>query len=231
MKFLSSYYKKQQEGAPGAVSILVQHVKCRKTRVCFACICADEAGRRGEYGAVRLLEWFYAKGIRLCAGGGERAFQRAEEGLLSSLEEVLEELGGIGKGRNREALPLQTAGILCAGCRFILFSLGRQRIYAINTRFMRANIKCLTRGTGQLYVKRGALQAGIGILLGTENFFESAGEETLLEVLTQKELRTQIQAEKRLKELGEAKVPAQCGPDRTAADIVKAAGAVLVCAR
>ena len=239
MKYVSSYYRKQEEGAPGAVSLLLQHVKCGKIPVCLACVCKAEEPQGVSYPASQLLEWFYKTGIRLCAGGDDRNFRRVKAGLRAMLEEWEKRPGDCAEAVRKQVWHI--SGILCAGARFLLFYHGKQRIYVINTKFLRPHLKCLASEADSLCMESGILEPGIGILLATESFFDQVTEEMVRECLAQRDLCTQTRADKHLWELGET-ARARWEENAEAEEAVKkqtqrkaeapaAKGAVLVCVR
>lgn len=84
--------------------------------------------------------------------------------------------------------------LLCIG-REILVLGGGQNLMLVNTSF----------GTGRVTPLRGSFRGGIepgaGLLLATDGFLKSVGEQNLREVLRLPEIRTKEQADRRLREL------------------------------
>lgn len=84
--------------------------------------------------------------------------------------------------------------LLCIG-REILVLGGGQNLMLVNTSF----------GTGRVTPLRGSFRSGIepgaGLLLATDGFMKSVGEQNLREVLRLPEIRTKEQADRRLREL------------------------------
>ncbi len=218
MKYISSYYRGEECGQAspgkesgalcGRASIVLQQVRCGNLPVFFAWVCGEKAAEdsAGAYMTGRLLDWFYKKITGLCRRGSWREMKAAEKSLTGEVEEIERELAlwNAGKEDGEKGELTLAAGILCMGRSFLLYSKGQQRIYALNTRFLRPNLRLLSGESGQWQVKRGVLQSGIGILLGTESFYQGLTEEMVRECLEVGALSDELRVEKRLKELGEA---------------------------
>ena len=57
---------------------------------------------------------------------------------------------------------------------------------------------------GRLWIQRGAMEAGIGILIASDSFYKSIPQEDMQECLAVKDIRDPGQAQRRLLELGRA---------------------------
>lgn len=214
MEYMSSFYWQQEENAHNSTSLLLQQVMLGKNTVLLGGICtdkADNAGRESSYLTGQLLGWFYGRGLTLFHKGGEKEMREMQKSLGEVLNRLSRELATC---KNRKKIPVQNpgpdiSGILCIGCHFVVFYCGEQRIYALNTKFLRPHMKCLAGGRESvpdqgIQMKYGILQPGVGILLATEPFYRYLTDDMLRECLAARQLRTQLQLDKRLEELGRA---------------------------
>lgn len=192
MKYLSAFYRQQEEH--NSTALVLQQLYHRRTRtpVLLACVCASEGREKEEAGhwITQLLNWFYETGLGLCRSKSERNWKHMED----SLEKCCRSSGDI-----------RFAGILCAGNHYLLFCQGRQQAVLLNSRYGRANCRNLS-GEGKaaegFHMQGGIMQKGIGILLATAPFPEIISPRLLKECLNVKEIHRQNQLEKRLRELG-----------------------------
>lgn len=224
-------------------SVVLQQVRCGSLPVLFAWVCGERAAAETEWAAERtgtdkesayteedsagaymtgrLLDWFYKKALGLCKRGLWPKMKAAEKSLMGEIAEIEEELALWKAGKGGRGLDSVT-GILCVGSSFLLCSRGHQRTYAMNTRFLRPNLRLLTGESTSWQIRRGILQPGIGIVLGTESFYRGLTEEMVRECLEIEALSEVLRLEKRLQELGET----ENGNGR-----MEGKGAVLFCTR
>lgn len=179
MEYVTTCYRRQ--GESGCSLLLLQYL-CRQTPVCFACICTVEgAGNVRMCGnmAEKLKSWCHSVPWHRAAKHPCR--------WLVKLEKELSDLTAAGGG-------IRLTQLLCIG-REILVLGGGQNLMLVNTSF----------GTGRVTPLRGSFRGGIepgaGLLLATDGFLKSVGEQNLREVLRLPEIRTKEQADRRLREL------------------------------
>lgn len=197
MRFLTSYYRRGED--PGSSLTLQQVMRVRgKLPIVLACVCGEdgptEKSKRGAAFCVKLTDWFHDSALIQCG-------RRKEADLSIMMEEVVRMAEGC----------FSVAGIFCLGHEFFLFYRGEQRICLLNRRFLRSNKKELSKSTdpaGALFAEEGVLQGDVGILLGTNAFFDGISSEELTDCLDAHAIKDQAQAERRLKELG------CCGEER-----------------
>lgn len=187
MEYLTAHYRRQEEGG---CSLLLQQYLCRRVPVCFACLCTAEGekGRR-ECGKLTesLLSWCRGVSWHRAAGRPGAWIGR----LGGELEELTEAFGeDAGPDGVRHSLLLGIGGeILALG--------GGQDLSLLSTFFGRGKLTALP---GRF---RGCLEPGAGILLATEGFMQNVGQKGMEEALGLREIGTEEQAARRLKELGE----------------------------
>lgn len=179
MEYVTTCYRRQ--GESGCSLLLLQYL-CRQTPVCFACICTVEgAGNVRMCGnmAEKLKSWCHSVPWHRAAKHPCR--------WLVKLEKELSDLTAAGGG-------IRLTQLLCIG-REILVLGGGQNLMLVNTSF----------GTGRVTPLRGSFRGGIepgaGLLLATDGFLKSVGEQNLREALRLPEIRTKEQADRRLREL------------------------------
>lgn len=202
MELFSTYYWQQGENA---TSLVLQQVICKKGSLpaLLACVCTEKRqedgmmakGTGGNF-CGRLADWFHEEFLPGCLKGAAMDMGTAGSRLQQmAAHAVGEEL----------TAGLSVAGILCSGEHFVLFYQGEQRIYLLNTRFLRPSVKCLTghTDTGILRVQEGIMQQNIALLLATEPFYRVIPEQTWKECLNVRDIREERRAGKRLEELGE----------------------------
>lgn len=191
MRFLTSFYRQGPD--PNSALTLQQVLRDRgRMPIVLACVCG-ESGPGAEKGAgaafcVKLTDWFHESALVRCG-------RKREPDLSALMGEVAQMAEG----------SFSTAGIFCVGHRFFLFYRGEQRICLLNRRFLRPNIRELSRRTdqtGEFQIEEGSLQGDVGILIGTEGFFHGISREDLAGCLTAEAIGDPGQAERRLEELG-----------------------------
>lgn len=191
MNFMTSCY--WTEGIP-PTSLILQQVtrKWEKMPLVMACVCEEdlpvEDQGAGEHFCIQLTDWFHECVLKRCS--------RVRKPDPAALKAELTQL--------TEAARFSVAGILCVGERFLLFYRGKQRIYLLNSRFLRPNLKELSVSTkeGAVVMEEGFLQDKVGLLLGTDSFYRGISEEEIRNCLAVDAVRNEIQAGRRLTELG-----------------------------
>ncbi len=192
MEYLTARFRGAEESA---AALLLQQYVCRRAPVCFACIasCEGENGQEaGKYMTGRLLLWCRRFPWRKAVIRPERWMRRAEGQLRDEIRCAGEELrasGTVGKGQE-----MKLTAFLGIGEELLALGEG-QRLYLLSTAFGRGAARRLE---GEF---RGCLEPGAGILLATDSFLENVTERELGEVLRPPEIKTEVQAEKRLREL------------------------------
>ena len=178
MEYLTTCYKRQGESG---CSLLLQQYLCRQTPVCFACLCTAEGGdaeRICRDTAESLLNW-----------SRKAAWHKAAVRPFIWLERFERELTYL-----PETAGLKLTLFLCIEAEILVLG-GGQNLSLLSTSFGRGQAIELP---GQF---RGRLEPGAGLLLATDGFLKNVEGKSLEEVLRIQEIRTEEQAERRLKEL------------------------------
>ena len=222
MEFLTSYYWRQGEGSEGGTSLILRQGTLREIPLAFACLCTDsQGGRETDYITGQLLEWYRMNSGAFVSRRGGVKIERMREKLRNALERIEDEFYSEGKkqGGREKRQNSDLSGILCAGGSFLLFFRGTHRIYLANTRFLRPHLKPKAAGEcggrdRELHMESGRMEPGIGVLLATATFYGCLAEKDLAQCLEADRLRSQIQLDKRLEELGreaEKNAPSETG--------------------
>lgn len=193
MKYLTAYYKRQGEHG---CSLLLQHYLCGQVPVCFAALCTSEGGRCGEVcreATARLMGWCRSVPWHSAAKKTDLWLRHREKELEEKLGCSGEE-GPYGDGLPGDGEAVRTTLLLGVGEEISVLG-GGQNVRLLSTSFGRGRVRKLP---GQF---RGSLEAGAGILLATDGFLRSVEEDKMAEALHLPEIRTEEQAERRLKEL------------------------------
>ncbi|MCM1191328.1 MAG: hypothetical protein NC123_06020 [Butyrivibrio sp.] len=181
MEYLTTCYRRQGESG---CSLLLQQFLCRRTPVCFACLCTAESSGICRDTAESLLNW--SRGIPWHRAAARPAL------WLKRFEKELTDITDLSGGAARRGRRLT----LLLGVGEELLALGGgQNLFLLSTSFGRGRAVELP---GQF---RGCLEAGAGLLLATDGFLEGVDRRSLEETLGLREIRTEEQAERRLKEL------------------------------
>lgn len=185
MEYLTTCYRRQGEGG---CSLLLQQYLCRRTPVCFACLCTaegEESGRRCRDTVESLLNWS-RKIPWHRAAGRPGPWLKQLEGELTDLPEV--------SGTAAVCGEVKLTLFLAIGEEILALG-GGQRLSLLSISFGRGKAVELP---GQF---RGCMEAGAGLLLATDGFLKKAEGKILEEALRLCEIRTSKQGERRLKEL------------------------------
>lgn len=196
MDYLTTCYRRQEEGG---CSLLLQQYLCRQTPVCFACLCSAAGGEGRKVCrsmAESLLNWSRKAPWHRAAGHPAPWLERFEY----ELTDLLGSFGSTGDDGERK-LTL----FLCIGEEILVLG-GGQNLSLLTTSFGRGKTVELP---GQF---RGCLESGAGLLLATGGFLKNVGEKDLEEALRIREIRTEKQAERHLREIAAPRQPASfCG--------------------
>lgn len=198
MDFLSAYYWQQVNNRS---SLLLQQYACGGTVVLFACVCMgqDGDGRVSGYMTGRLLRWFRNLSLRRLAKRTEREMRAARKSLERVVERTDRELASAGLSEAGQDAAL--AGVFCVGESFLLFYRGRQRIWLINTSFGRAYTDRIGADSEVFCVEEGILEPDVGLLMAVGRGCFSDVERMMGEGLSVREVLTEEQMEKHLREL------------------------------
>lgn len=181
MEYLTTYHKRQGEGG---CSLLLQHYLCGLVPVCFAVLCTSE-GERGEAvcreAVVRLMGWCRSVPWHSAAKRTGLWLDRREKELGYGMY-----LPGDG--------TIKITLLLGVGEEILVLG-GGQNVRLLSSSFGRGRVRELP---GQF---RGSMEVGAGILLATDGFLGSVEGDKMAEALRLSEIRTEKQAERRLKEL------------------------------
>lgn len=214
MQYFTAYY-----GLPAAestVSVLLKQVyhKRRKMPVVLACVSTEKdtylteglpGTKWGKQLLCMLTDWFYGAALSLCTRRGERGMDAMADSLGKRLGEMFE--------NHPELLTCQWVGALCVGERVLLFRRGEMCIKLLNTKNHRPycqELKIWKKESSGLAVWSGTIQRGAGILLATKAFFSTIPAGKMEQCLNVREIRSQEQCERRLKEVGGC-----CEPEQT----------------
>ncbi len=196
MEYLTACCRQRGEGG---CALLLQQYLCRRVPVCFACICTAEEDRGRETCgnmAERLLNWCRGVPWHRAAGRPDVWLERAEK-ELTDLIDGSRDRPNRGEDRGRGALRVTI--LLGIGAEILALG-GGQNLSLLNTSFGRGKAAGLP---GRF---RGSLEPGAGLLLATDGFLKGVEGRSLEEALGLPEIKTEEQAERRLRELA-----AYCG--------------------
>lgn len=192
MEYLTTCYRQQGESG---CSLLLQQYLCRQMPVCFACLCTEEGegGRvRCRYAAESLLNWSRKVPWHKAARRPGRWLERLEGELINLTEEQAR-----GAASREERKMTLLIGI---GEEILVLGSG-QNIILLSTSFGRG------KSVRQQEQFRGYLEPGAGLLLATDGFLKNIAGESLEEALRIQEIRTEEQADRRLREIAALREP------------------------
>lgn len=223
MEYVTTCYRRQ--GESGCSLLLLQYL-CRQTPVCFACICTVEgAGNVRMCGnmAEKLKTWCHSVPWHRAARCPCRWLVKLEKelsDLTADRTAVREEMAAAGQtamdGQMAATGGIRLTLLLCIGREILVLGDG-QNLMLVNTSLGAGRVTPLQGSF------RGAIEPGAGLLLATDGFMKSVGEQNLREVLCLPEIRTKEQADRRLGELlnlnfREFSFPWKCGGAEKAAE-------------
>lgn len=219
------YWERGGRAGHNQDSVVLQQVLTARGRVVMAAVCDGMGGlAQGEtasgYVTRRLQEWFYESLLR--AVQKRKAYwiiRRSLERLVYDMQEQLSRYAGQEKIRLGSTMTV----LVLWEKTYLLWHLGDSRGYRVSAscRGRRAgSMHCLTtdhvRGRNQLtkcvgsfgYMrpdfKMGTCGSGQAFLLCSDGFRHYIGEQELADVLNPAVIETEQQAERRLREIGEA---------------------------
>lgn len=196
MQYFATHY--WRSGEKNTASLVLQQAYHKRKRMPVLLACIQKNGREKSAFSGEAIDWFYGKCLELCNRNGEKGIKTVERAFTDFLKQAIQE-------KACDNSEFEVAGILIVGKCFVMFQKGRQRIRLINTRnhcsFCR-DIAIDGASVGGLCFQAGIIQKGVGILLTTDVFDENISCDMVQECLNVRELRTQEQVDKHLRELG-----------------------------
>lgn len=193
MRLNSAFYR---QGGGSRTSVLLQQVTRKKDScgIMLTCICTmEESASVGSKLCERLLCSFREDILAKNVGSMAECRHTIEKILMY-------EAGDCRKG----LLKHSYSGMLCIDSEVLLFAAGAQRIYLINSAFMRPQLG-LILGEGDFYTPRivqAEIERGAGVLLGTEPFYKYMDERLIKECLFVKSDKDGKKTERHLDEYG-----------------------------
>ncbi len=201
MNFNSHYlWERGSRVQRNGVSLVLQHVQIRKKQVLLACVCESDPREEELYSGYfteRMVEWFHQRYLKLFFG--EKALVGAIEDLQKEKELILREINSNGRKKGFVE-KLHFCMILIKDEQFALLKSGNCKVYLLNKRFNRQQIKEWTV-FDENDLCSGELQKNIGLILGTESFWKGVVKTGREEVLFLDRRADDLRIEKRLNEL------------------------------
>lgn len=213
-------------------SLMLHQVLTRRGRVLMAVVCDGMGGlQKGEtasgYLAERLQEWFYGSLLR--ALRKKKPFWMIRRSLDRTVYYVQEQLRQYGRKAQLDLGTTMSVLVLWEST-YMIWHLGDSRIYRIRGDCRRKKGKrqggsrmaaeCMTvdhvKGRNRLTkcvgsfgyfrpdYRMGTVKAGEAFLLCSDGFYHCVEEQELADILHPGQLREEQQAERRLKEIGDA---------------------------
>lgn len=190
MKFLTGYFC----CANSHSALVLQQVTRRQGNlpIVFAFVETDfQCGSDCGSFAREMTEWFYEKVLPGCAKGS------GADCVDAVLKMFKNEAAGI-KG--------DFAALFAAGRECFYAWRGTVQIQLLNLCFNKFHCKVLTRLSEALCVERACIEADVGLLLGTADFFAHLPESLLKECLDVAKLQSSERAQRHLREVAEEAV-------------------------
>jgi hypothetical protein len=187
MKLNSVFYRQDS----WRTSLLLQQVyDTRKEKgIMLGCVCTQDAKED-------------SKDILLC----DRLLAAFRQNILPCNTENMEKCCTYIKGVLEKSLnaAYSCSGMFLNGDEILLFGYGNQRIYLLNSAFMRPHLELITREVkpDELFFNIYKIEAGAGIIAATEPFYEYMDEEMLRECLYVRDDTTGVKAGKHISEYG-----------------------------
>lgn len=227
MKYLTSvYWECGRLAERNQDSVVLLQVLTARGRVLMAAVCDGMGGlAQGEkasgYITRRLQEWFYESLLR--AVQKRKAFWVIRRSLDRLVYDMQEELSRYA-GREKIRLGSTMTVLVLWEKTYLLWHLGDSRAYSLSVsgggRRKRGSLRCMTtdhvRGKNQLtkcvgsfgYMrpdfKMGTFGNEQAMLLCSDGFWHYIAEEEMADVLNPEAITEEMQAERRLREIGEA---------------------------
>lgn len=195
MQYLAAHYwQSANENPPSFLLQQVYHKK-RKLPILITCMCECEKERViGERIVTDLADWFYEVALPLCVQKGELAIEGIGKSLKNCLKTEEENLEGV-----------WLSGLFCVGRMLCFWGHGEANVRLLNTKKQASQIKELKIGDArgpEISLCSGMMEPGVGILLGTKDFYRGIPLKVMEECLDKKELVDLPCMERRLSELG-----------------------------
>lgn len=200
MNFITSYYWQKEGGCKNTTALLLQQVLCKKGEfgIVFACVCAgktvcEEAGILNAYITEQLQNWFYEKELMNSNGKKKRRLDLLSEELKVLLFRLDKELHYKDK--------INICGFLCVDERVLLFGRGTVRLWMLNKRFGRGNIKCLLDKQEELSLQIVRIQKNVGLFIATDDLYNRFDQNNIADGLNMWGIVSQKKADKHISEL------------------------------
>lgn len=215
MKILSGVYWNKGKRTQNQDSVTLQQVVTGRGRIVLAAV-SDGIGGLAEgetasgYITEKIVRTFYEQILLLFEQKkGKNAFKRC---MLRSFYEINQELNRYAEEREIR-LGATVSFLLMGKGRYMIFHLGDSRIYQCRGKKLKQLTEDHAQGGGLLKclgsfgfqypdIRMGRIRRHTGFLLCTDGFFKRMNGEEAGEVLSPKEIREEMQIEKRLQELG-----------------------------
>lgn len=198
MEYLTTYIRQE-----GGGSLLLQEYLCRNIPACFTCLCTRE-GEEGREIMERLFSWNRRFPWHRAIKAPVLWLDRAERELKKEMEAVCGEFVAERERKGEPAVwgPGRQGSLLwrllvCVDQELLTLGNGYE-LCQLSGSFGQGSARRLNGNF------RGCLEPGAGILLAEEGFLESRPTQALAQAVRPWEIRTQRQADKRLKELAES---------------------------
>lgn len=200
MNFITSYYWQKEGGCKNTTALLLQQILCKKGEfgIVFACVCeektaCEEAGILSAYITEQLQNWFYKKELM-----NSKRKKKRKLGLLSEELNVL--FGRLDKELHYKD-KINICGFLCVDDRVLLFGWGSMKLWMLNKRFGRGNIKSLLDVQEELCLQIVRIQKNVGLFIATDDLYNVFDQNTIADSLGMWGILSQKKVDKHLDEL------------------------------
>ena len=217
MKIISGVYWEKGKRASNQDSVMLQQVMTSRGRVLLAAVSDGIGGlSEGETASGYILEklssFFYDQVVRLV--GRQKGVAPLKRCMLRCFYQINQDLNAYAKVKEIR-LGATVSVLLVWKRRYMIVHLGDSRIYQCGSKGLkvltrdhsesRGLLKCLgSFGFQYPDMYCGRVWGEKGFLLCTDGFFRRMSEREAGEVLSPSEIKEELQAERRLKSLGEA---------------------------
>ncbi len=157
--------------------------------------------------AREMTEWFYEKALQGCARG--------------TAADCVDIVGKKFWAKSQE-IKGEFAALFAVGSECFYAWKGDVQIQLLNLRFHKLHKKSLTYLSETLCMERAQMEAGVGVLLGSDRLFAHLSERLLKECLAVDTLQSNKQVERHLREASQAAM--ECGAQEIAVVLVVAQG-------
>lgn len=204
MEYHTAYFWQDSEGNQASLTLQQVYHKAKRLPVVFACMGWSEEEKLAAKAVEKLTDWFYAEGLSQCIRKGEKGIYKVGGRLYRQI-----------KANN---ITASLVGILGMGAHLCIFYVGKASVRILNLQKGVGYSKDLQltgrdkRGIGMQYA---SMEPGVGVLLGTDGFWQGVEGLCVEDCLNVKELDGKMRVEKRLREVG--KLGKERGGDNMAA--------------